>query len=91
MSLRVRGNNLTDMFPNRKLDLESLGRLFQNQHKDWGLVGDRYPPGPLEGKKALRKAPDPLFRKAIPSWASGGTSSRMDQREIGSTQAHAVR
>jgi hypothetical protein len=34
---------------NRKLDLESLGRLFHNQLKDWGLVGDRYPPGPLEG------------------------------------------
>ena len=34
---------------NYKLDLESLGRLFQNQLKDWGLVGDRYPPGPLEG------------------------------------------
>jgi hypothetical protein len=33
---------------NRKLDLESLGRLFQNQLKDWGLVGDRYLPGPLE-------------------------------------------
>jgi hypothetical protein len=31
------------------LDLESLGRLFQNQLKDWGLVGDRYPPVPLEG------------------------------------------
>jgi hypothetical protein len=29
---------------NYKLDLE-----FQNQPKDWGLVGDRYPPGPLEG------------------------------------------
>ena len=34
---------------NCKLDLESLGRLFQNQLKDWGLVGDRYPLGPLEG------------------------------------------
>jgi hypothetical protein len=34
---------------NCKLDLESLGRLFQNQPTDWGLVGDRYPPGPLEG------------------------------------------
>jgi hypothetical protein len=34
---------------NRKLDLESLGQLFQNQLKDWGLVGDRYPSGPLEG------------------------------------------
>jgi hypothetical protein len=34
---------------NCKLDLESLGRLFQNQLKDWGLVGDRYLSGPLEG------------------------------------------
>jgi hypothetical protein len=34
---------------NCKLDLESLGRLFQNQPKDWGLVVDGYPPGPLEG------------------------------------------
>ena len=34
---------------NCKPDLESLGRLFQNQPKDWGLVGDRYPPGPLKG------------------------------------------
>jgi hypothetical protein len=28
---------------NRKLDLESLGRLFQNQPKDWGLVGTDIP------------------------------------------------
>jgi hypothetical protein len=34
---------------NRKLDLGSSGRLFQNQPKDRGLVGDRYPLGPLEG------------------------------------------
>jgi hypothetical protein len=40
---------------NRKMDLESLGWLFQNQLKDWGLVGDRYPPGPLEGIKASRR------------------------------------
>jgi hypothetical protein len=53
-------------------------------------VGDRYPPGPLEGKKATRRAPGPLFRKAIPSWARGGTFGRMDQHEIGSTQAHVV-
>jgi hypothetical protein len=32
-----------------KLDLGSLGRLFQNRPKDRGLVGDRYPPGPPEG------------------------------------------
>jgi hypothetical protein len=53
----------------RGLDLESLGWLFQNQLKYWGLVGDRYPPGPLEGKKASRKALGLLSRKAIPSWA----------------------
>jgi hypothetical protein len=33
----------------RTLDLGSLGRLSQNQPKDRGLVGDRYPLGPLEG------------------------------------------
>jgi hypothetical protein len=32
----------------RMLDLGSLGRLSQNQPKDRGLVGDRYPPGPLK-------------------------------------------
>jgi hypothetical protein len=52
-----RSNNLIGPFfkeflikiKNCKLDLESLDRLFQNQLKDWGLVGDRYPLGPLEG------------------------------------------
>jgi hypothetical protein len=34
---------------NCKLDLGSLGQLFQNQPKDRGLVGDRYPSGPPEG------------------------------------------
>jgi hypothetical protein len=54
-------------------------------------VGDRYPPGPLEGKKVSRRAPGPLFRKAIPSWARGRTFDRLDQHEIRSTQTHAVR
>jgi hypothetical protein len=35
-------------------------------------VGDRYPPGPPEGKKASREALGLLSRKAIPSWARGG-------------------
>jgi hypothetical protein len=35
------------------------------------LVGDRYPPSPLEGKKASREALGLLSRKAIPSWARG--------------------
>jgi hypothetical protein len=34
---------------NCKLDLGSLGRLFQNQPKDWGLVEDGYPLDPPEG------------------------------------------
>jgi hypothetical protein len=33
-----------------------------------GVVGDRYPPGPLEGKKASRGALGQLPRKVIPSW-----------------------
>jgi hypothetical protein len=35
--------------------------LFQNQLKGWGLVGDRYPLGPLEGKKASQEAFRPVF------------------------------
>jgi hypothetical protein len=34
-------------------------------------VGDGYPPGPLEGKKASRKALGLLSRKVVPSWARG--------------------
>jgi hypothetical protein len=41
-------------------------------------MGDRYPPGPLEGLKTSRKALGPIFRKAISSWASGGASSKVD-------------
>jgi hypothetical protein len=45
-------NGPTDLFSklkNRKQDLRSLGRLFQNQPKDRGLVGDEYPLVPPEG------------------------------------------
>ena len=35
------------------------------------LVGDGYPPGPLEGKKASRKVLGLSSCKAIPSWAMG--------------------
>jgi hypothetical protein len=61
---------------NRKLDLESLGWLFQNQLKDWGLVGDGYPPSPQEGKKASRKVSGLLSHKVVPSWARGGRMGR---------------
>jgi hypothetical protein len=55
-SLRIQkqwpGRLISKAFPVKikycKLDLGSLGHLFQNQPKDRGLVGDRYPPGPLE-------------------------------------------
>jgi hypothetical protein len=33
---------------------EPLNRLFQSQLKDWGLVGDGYPLGPLEGENFAR-------------------------------------
>jgi hypothetical protein len=56
-SLRIQkqwpGGLISKAFPVKikycKLDLGSLGRLFQNQPKDRGLVGDRYPTDPLEG------------------------------------------
>jgi hypothetical protein len=31
-------------------DQEPLSQLFQSQLKEWGLVGDKYPLGPLEGE-----------------------------------------
>jgi hypothetical protein len=61
---------LTQMFNTRK-----------GKGIDLPVVGDRYPPGPLEGRKASRKAPGPLLREAIPSWAKGGTFNRTDQLE----------
>ena len=66
-SLRIQkqwpGRLISKAFPVKvkycKLDLGSLGRLFQNQPKDWGLVGDGYPPGPPEGQDASRGARGP--------------------------------
>jgi hypothetical protein len=46
-------------------DQEPLSRLFQNQLKDWGLVGDRYPPGPLEGERPLHGSTDQLPHKVV--------------------------
>jgi hypothetical protein len=62
---------------NRKLDLESLAWLFQNQLKDWGLVGDEYPPGPLEG---LAKGFGPIVLQGRPFVGQGRTASRMGRR-----------
>ena len=38
------------MLRTHRKDQEPLRRLFQNHLKDWGLVGDKYPLGPLEGE-----------------------------------------
>jgi hypothetical protein len=50
---------------NCKLDLESLGRLFQNQLKDWGLVGDRSP-GSTGRLKDLAKGLGPNISQGRP-------------------------
>ena len=59
----------------RKLDLGSLGRLFQNQPKDQGLVGDRYPRVHWKDKRPHERPKGPINRKVIPSWAWGGMTS----------------
>jgi hypothetical protein len=51
-------------------DQEALSRLFQNQLKDWGRVGDRYPVGPLEGERPLHGATDQLPHKLVSSWTA---------------------
>lgn len=54
-------------------------------------VGDRYPPGPLEGKKASREALSLLFRKAIPSWARRGLLAEWADMGKKQIQARATR
>jgi hypothetical protein len=54
-------------------------------------VGDRYPPGPLEGKKASRGALGQLPRKAIPLWV--GLELLVERADLRNqhTQAQATR
>ena len=54
-------------------------------------MGDRYPPGPLEGKKALRGALGQLPRKAIPSWARSELLAEWADLRKKQTQAQATR
>jgi hypothetical protein len=75
--VRLRSAHHQNENQNRKLDLESLGRLFQNQLKDWGLVGDKYPPGPLEG---LAKGFGPIILSGHPFVGQGRTAGRMGRR-----------
>jgi hypothetical protein len=68
-----------------------LARLFQNQLKDWGLVGDTYPLGPLEGKKASHGALGQLPRKAVPLWAGSELLAEWADPRKKQTQAQATR
>jgi hypothetical protein len=52
-----------------KLDQGSLGWLFQNQPKDRGLVGDRYPRVHQKDKRPHERPADPIVHEVIPSWA----------------------
>jgi hypothetical protein len=70
---------------NYKLDLGSLGRLFQNQPKDRGLVGNKYPPGPPEGQDASRRARGPNNLQGHPFVGLGRNGQK-----TGSTQAQAA-
>jgi hypothetical protein len=44
-------------------------------------VGDRYPPGPLEGERSLREALGLLPRKAVYSWAGAKATGGMGRSE----------
>jgi hypothetical protein len=52
---------------------------------------DKYPLGPLEGKKASRGAMDQLSHKAIPSWARLELLARWADPRKKQTQAQATR
>jgi hypothetical protein len=54
-------------------------------------VGDKYPPGPLEGKKASREALGLLPRKATPSWAGIELLAEWVNTRKKQTQAQATR
>jgi hypothetical protein len=53
--------------------------------------GGRYPPGPLEGKKASREALGLLSRKAIPSWAGIELLAEWTDTRMKQTQAQTTR
>jgi hypothetical protein len=63
---------------NCKLDLESLGRLFQNQPKDWGLWGTDIPWVHWKDKRPRERPEGPIIRKVTSSWAEGGAPAKVD-------------
>jgi hypothetical protein len=48
-----------------------FGLIISKSTQRLGACGDGYPPGPLEGKKASRKALGLLSHKVVPLWARG--------------------
>jgi hypothetical protein len=58
---------------------------------DEASVGDRYPSGPLEVKKASREALSLSPRKAIPSWAGTKLLVEWADTRKKQTQAQATR
>jgi hypothetical protein len=54
-------------------------------------VGDKYPPGPLEGERASRGASGQIPRKAIPSWAGLELLAEWADLRRQQTQAQAIR
>jgi hypothetical protein len=54
------------------------------------FCGGHISPRSTRRQEGLAKGPGPLFRKAITSWARGGTFSGTDQHKDGSTRAHTV-
>jgi hypothetical protein len=54
-------------------------------------VGDKYPPGPLEGERASHGASGQIPRKAIPSWAGLELLAEWADLRRQQTQAQAIR
>jgi hypothetical protein len=85
MHLRCTQQNYSVSKPDEELRSKyrgPLNRLFQNQFKDWGLVGDEYPLGPPKGENFSRGhvvvAP---LRHPIMGQANGDDGSRPTQRQ----------
>jgi hypothetical protein len=74
-----------------KLDLGSLGRLFQNQPKDRGLWGTDIPRVHQKDKMPRKGPVGPIICKVIPLWAWGGTSDKADRHKARSKRAQMAR
>jgi hypothetical protein len=44
-----------------------------------GIVGDRYPPGPLKSKRPHERPKGPINHKVILSWAWGETTHKAEK------------